>query len=225
MPNDLLEIVNLLSGLGTFIAAVIGVYALIEVRRQRRDSLKPHLLFRRFNSATAHANEDRKFKSVLRPEKETFFSFQIINAGSGVAENIRLEETFDVRKAISLIKSIDRDNVFHFTDDSDGRNIIFNTDLDETWKYLTIEKSKRKLGYMVPSSDNSFVFDEFYMLLVCCYMHLSPGVDFMKYKQFPAMNLKLRYKDILGKSYERKFKAKMFAPLSGSIHLNISPTN
>lgn len=114
--KDLIEII---AGLGTFISALIALFTLIEVKKQRQSTYKPELVIKSFIIAPSKSPLRLNLDELLAYKVSDFndyssnfneVPFQITpiyrvdNFGFGIAKNVKCTWKFDIKKAISLIE-------------------------------------------------------------------------------------------------------------------------
>lgn len=123
------ELINVLSGIGTFISSIIAVYTLKEVIKQRLSTYKPEILIKSFvvyinKSPLELKNEEllqyysTNFNEYNNPENlENKYSvsclYKVDNFGFGPAEKIRCTWKYDTEQALKLIeKELNEDYYF-----------------------------------------------------------------------------------------------------------------
>jgi hypothetical protein len=230
-------LIDLLSGIGTFIASVIAVYTLVEVRRQRKDALKPHLLFGKGTMATCilkNPTTDFKYhwKVVgVKEIEEDFVCFEILNVGNGVAESVILIEDFDAEQAIQLIRKLDKKNEFAFKKGKNGYDFdATSKTADGVFQYFPWQSkiNTRNFNYIVTSQQQpgnyKFAYDDFYLILVSCFLHLSEFPPSNSIEEFPHIKFTLKYKDIHGNKYEKKFQNEFYPIKPDTISISINPS-
>jgi hypothetical protein len=210
--------IEMFAGIGTFIASLIALFTLREVRNQRKDSIRPNLFIKHGGIAYCFPNSENlifrgKWSRTENDKDGKLLTYDIVNAGNGVAEEFNLIEEFDLKKAISYIKKYDRENEIHFIETEYGFDL--RTSFDETFDTNYRQKSRniRELGYVLTQSQDKkgtgYHYDTDYLLFMSCFDYLKNKYDrFLSLDDFPPNYLTLRYKDSAGNKYKREFVSK-----------------
>lgn len=124
------ELINILSGIGTFLSSIIAVYTLREVIKQRLSTYKPEILIKSFivyiNKSplelqpeelllykTDNFNEYKK--NVDDSENKEFgvsCLYKVENLGFGPAKKLKLVWNYDTKKALNIIEKMFPDKYF-----------------------------------------------------------------------------------------------------------------
>ncbi|WP_294967207.1 hypothetical protein, partial [Sulfurimonas sp.] len=115
------ELIIIFSGIGTFISALIAIFTLNEVKKQRLSLYQPDILIKSFvvsiskNPFLLGKDELIEYKvsnwndysnKDCQKEYEVYPRYKVENLGLGIAKNIKCEWQFDTKKAIKLIEEL-----------------------------------------------------------------------------------------------------------------------
>lgn len=118
------ELINILSGIGTFLSSIIALYTLREVVKQRLSTYKPEILIKSFivyiNKSplelksqelllykTNNFNEYKKsLEDNVNREYEVSCLYKVENLGFGPAKKLKLTWNYDTKKALDLIEKM-----------------------------------------------------------------------------------------------------------------------
>lgn len=152
------EIINILSGIGTFISALIAIYTLSEIQKQRLSTYKPELLIKSFivyinKSPLIKQNEElikykvenfneydkKPFKNKDGDEYSVSPLFKIENYGFGPAKKIILTWRYNVEKAVHEINKVLYDE-YYFHEYRDKGKTSFFEESDRMHYYFLKKK-------------------------------------------------------------------------------------
>lgn len=211
----LFKTIEIFAGLGAFLASLVALFTLREIRSQRKDSIRPNLFLKPSSLAYCFPNSDElilrtKWLNNDKIENDEIVYYNIINAGSGVAEDLILTEEFDLKKAFGFIKKYDKDEEIIFTKTEFGFNLTTRFDDTFTTLFRSKPQNKRELGYMLTHSQDKkgagYAYDSDYLLFISCFDYLRNKYDrFLSFTNFPPNYITLRYKDSSGNRYKREF--------------------
>jgi hypothetical protein len=116
------ELINILSGIGTFLSSIVAIYTLKEVIKQRLSTYKPEILIKSFvvyiNKSplelkpeelllfkTTNFNEYKKSANEnINNEFGVSCLYKVENLGFGPAQKIKLTWNYNTQQALNLIK-------------------------------------------------------------------------------------------------------------------------
>ena len=132
---------TILSGLGTFVAAMIALFTLRKMDQQRKDSFKPKLIILPLRKSIHNYNKANEFDgSNITGENYAIIQFEIVNIGKGPAEDINIAYTTPTSRYIDYIKSNDLDNEFEFSTLPKDYQLSHSTTSKKI--YFSIEETK-----------------------------------------------------------------------------------
>jgi len=223
------------AGIGTFISALIAVFTLIEVKRQRLSTYKPDVLIKAFLVSVSKSPFQRENEELLEykvcdyndysvnfneTKFEVFPKYKVENLGFGVAKNVECRWNFDTKKAIKLIQEI-LPNEFSFSYHKSLNLYFLNNLTDENFHYSASANIEcQNIDYIAPfniqkhyqyhSIPQIIVFTH-YLFLIFKNKLLEQNVEnfnvfYFKDFQFPKPTLSIKYKDLNNKTYTKRYK-------------------
>lgn len=205
------------SGVGTFIAAIIGLWTLRIIIRQRRDTFRPRVIFGNGFYAQCKARENNIVKTIWTnhmPDTEfNHVTFDLLNVGYGVAENVILTENWDIDKAIKFIKERDKDNELEITKTDD--QLTIKTTFDSTFTIGHFTDKKTELGSILifdhtDNKPNKYWFSDIYLNLLSCLSYIMDKHDrFLSLDDYPRMRFEIEYLDIEKTKYSSEYELKV----------------
>jgi len=118
------ELINILSGIGTFLSSIIAIYTLKEVIKQRLSTYKPEVLIKSFVVYINKSPLELKTEELLLFKTNNFNEYQkksnknitnefgvsclykVENLGFGPAKKIKLTWTYNTQQALNLIEEM-----------------------------------------------------------------------------------------------------------------------
>ncbi|RYJ38341.1 hypothetical protein NU08_2664 [Flavobacterium anhuiense] len=223
-------IIDIVSGIGTFISSIIALFALKEVIKQRRAMYQPKLYFNEF-SLSVKGNPHSEKKSLyhyylhnlhepVREDSRKGYSvsaqFFFENIGYGVANNIKYEWTFDYIKAARMLCELNPK--FSYDDDKKRKSlmIIFDNKFFNSYDYSDVGKTK-KIDFIKPESlQQNFkptsipmtitdVHMDYVLLKNKMFSEECDRFNHEKFNNFPIPKLNISYHDIAGKKYVEEY--------------------
>ena len=216
------SLIEMLAGLGTFIAAIIALYSIFELRRQRRAMYKPELFldsftFQVINNPFLLKHNLNKFRGKYKHKnKKTlseslFVSYELENLGFGVAKSVECKWEFDYKLAYKAISTVSPSEykwgkLIHYD--------MLSTDFGFQKTFNHEDLKARKINFILPISQGgkkrSLTIPH---IIVDCYLYfLLFKYDLTKeicetfhheeFKEMPKLKLKLRYRDLANKAYK-----------------------
>ncbi|MCC6372302.1 MAG: hypothetical protein IT236_14965 [Bacteroidia bacterium] len=231
------EIINLLAGIGTFISALIALFTLLEVKKQRLSMYKPEILIKSFILSISKSpllkkeelleyrvidfndNSNNYYQTKLEPSP----NYKLDNFGFGIAKNIVCKWEFESDIAIEMIKKIFPNNYtfrtiselnIYFLKKLDNEEFHFsiNSDIDnQTIDFIApINQQKHYHFHAIPS----VIIYTHYLFLIFKKDLLTENCAnfrFFEFENFPRPILKIEYSDINNKKYKKTFKFRITA--------------
>jgi hypothetical protein len=225
------EIILIISGVGTFISALIALFTIREVKKQRLSSYKPELILDSFVSsfyADGFMTDDDNLrykttkylennqKELKESKKGIYMHYLLQNIGFGTSKYIIGKWSFNYKKAgKALSKYLPSDCAIHF--DKDGF-FIKNAVTDNYLFFRRADLYDDTIDYILPESqgDNGkgqaipgIITDVYSYYLVFKYSLKVGYSDEHIYDEFPELpkpELKVSYKDFNNKTYYKKFE-------------------
>jgi hypothetical protein len=229
----------ILAGFGTFISALIAVFTLIEVKKQRLSMYKPDILIKSF-IVTISKNPLQKEEELLEYKvqnyndysinyNETKFEnspkYKVENFGFGVAKNVECQWYFDTKKAIKLIQEI-LPNSFSFSY-HESLNLYFLNNLqnDNFHHSANANIECQNIDYIAPFNVQThyqyhiipqIIVYVHYLFLIFKKKLIEQSVEnFHIFEfddcKFPKPTLSVKYKDLNDKIYQKTYKFKISA--------------
>lgn len=118
------ELINILSGIGTFVSSIIALYTLREVIKQRLSTYKPEILIKSFIVYINKSPLELKSEELLLYKTENFNEYnknsiekintdfgvsclyKVENLGFGPAKKLKLTWSYDTKKALKIIEKL-----------------------------------------------------------------------------------------------------------------------
>ena len=222
------QIILIASSIATWVTAVIILFTLREMARQRRDAIKPEIVPVRqsvFAQKDPHAtfNAPIFWLTGMREEDEKTenygrYSVKLFNLGNGAAKNIKASWSFPLEEFVEHINSISSEEKYRVaigTKELLGMTVFQN---DSAVQSINLElEQKRDYDYLLPAPIEStgllVQFPFSYKTLFSLYSELiydePRGTGAEKTKEdysIPPLQLKISYEDINGKKYHAVFK-------------------
>lgn len=222
------------SGIGTFVSALIAVFTLVEVKKQRLSLYKPEVLIKSFlidvskNPLFLKKSELLKYRTTVFNDHsinyndvkyEVFPKYKVDNFGFGIAKNVICTWEFDTKKAIKAIKNIlpPRYSIEHhesldiyFFNDAKNSDLHYSGNAgiskNQTDHISPINVQANYHYFSVPEiiTFTHYLFLIFENNLTEMYADNFNLYEF-KEKSFPKPTLKIEYKDLNNKKYRTKF--------------------
>ena len=223
-----------LAGIGTFIASLIAIFTLREVKKQRLSLYQPDLRIKSFNISTNKSpllikeNELLCYKVTDFNDYEINFNevkfeinpnYKLENLGFGVAKNVRCIWKFNHKKAMKMIEEIKTQD-FIISGHKNLNYYFLNRNIDDGFQYSSISDIYNQLiDYVAPISirKNTHYHAIPEIILFCHLLYVifkleltgSKGENFnffeLKDVDFPKPSLIIEYFDLNRKKYTEKF--------------------
>lgn len=229
------EIINLLASIGTFISAIIAVYTLLEVKRQRLSTYKPELLLKSFlvyinKSPLCLTQEElllfktenfNEYKDEKTQKKDFDVSslYKIENLGFGLAKNIKVTWTFEIEKALRILEREFNED-FYFSQYKPLKYYFLHKKSDENFQITFLNESKiiQTTDYITPINIKEHThyhsipknITVIHFLYFIFRNKLTNKINDNKYNfdfnNFPKVKLKVEYYDLNNKKYINNYK-------------------
>ena len=238
---------NTLFGLGTLASVIVAIITLKEVIKQRQSMYKPEVLIKSFYLSISKNPLFKKSEELLLYKTAPFndysikynqlvFSinknYKIENVGFGPAKNIICEWNFDTNTAIKKIKEILPEKMhFNFLDRLDLYSLVIEN--NENFYYSASSKmQQQEISYISPInvSDHYHLHSIPEIIIFSHYLFLifkkelvqksCPNFGVFKFEDFPQPELCIKYYDLNGKKYTKKFQFEIIA-VSTQVQENI----
>ena len=228
------------TGIGTFISALIAVFTLMEVKKQRLSTYKPDVLIKAFTVSVSKSPLQKENDELLQYkvsdyndysvnfnelEFEISPKYKVENFGFGVAKNVECQWQFDTKKAIKLIQEI-LPNTYSFSFYEEINSYFLNNLLDSDFHYAENANIKcQNIDYIAPFNVQKhyqyhtippIIIFSHYLFLIFRNKLFEQNAnnfhifDFYDYK-FPKPILSIKYNDLNNKTYQKKYKFKLNA--------------
>jgi hypothetical protein len=227
------EFIAILSGIGTFLSALIAIFTLNEVKKQRLTLYKPEILIKSFAVSISknplHKEIDElilykvadfndysiNFNSI---DFEVSPKYKVENLGFGIAKNVKCEWKFKTEKAISLIEKIMPDS--YELKRHNNLNTFYLSNLnDEEFYYSTNANiSRDNIDYISPINVQKhfhyhvipeiIIFTHYLYFIFKSNLIEKTAENFNIFEfnnQLPKPTLVIEYKDLNGKKYKNEF--------------------
>jgi len=237
---EYLDIFNAIVGLGSLVSAIIAVFTLKEVIKQRLSTYKPEVLIKSFNLSISK-NPLFKDKEELLLYKTSPFNdssvnwndlkfsvsknYKIDNIGFGPAKNIICKWQFDIKKAIRMIQDILPSNYGMEHHKFTSYELYSLKDLrnDDFYYSAGTEIYDHRIDYISPINvmDNFQLHSLPEIIIFSHYLYLIfkmeltqvevPSFYVFDFEYFPRPTLVIDYRDMNGKAYRQKSTFKVSA--------------
>ena len=234
------DAISILAGIGTFIASIVAVFTLVEVKKQRLAIYQPEVLIKSFLIAISkspllkESNELLEYKTLDFNDHSKNFdgtkfsvstNYIVNNLGFGVASNVKCKWNFDYAKSIKLIEKVMPQRYSFSYYESLKTYFLNNMHNEEFQLSFNVNMEAVYIDYIAPISVEKHYHEHSIprAITLCHYLYLLfvlglngragenfNHLDFSEYK-FPTPKLEIEYFDINGKKYRRTFTFKVFA--------------
>lgn len=230
------EIINLLASVGTFISAIVALYTLGEVKKQRLSTYKPELVLKSFivyinkSPLLLEPSELLKFKTGIfneykdsKTEKDFDVSslYKVENLGFGLAKNIKLTWTYNMHEALRLLEG-EFYNDLYFSQFKPLKSYFLQKRSDENFQISFKNENKliQTIDYIAPINvkehthyhaiPRDIIVSQFlyFILKKKLINKISKNTYVFDFEEFPKAELKVEYNDLNGKKYRNNYKFK-----------------
>jgi len=225
-----INLLDIISSYSTLIVALIAIFTLIEIYRQRKYSFKPELIissqpfyiikYTKSKIPLIWKNNIKRTEGGHLPEsdsarKNELYELLFYNIGLGTAKNIKVTFSTNLKETIDHIKKLDKDNILNIESEDLSKVTLKHTKSEyfghEGKSIFFIENAnKREIDYILPSqiekkSTNIIIpayYTYFYSIMI--YLWNKHGFDIDETLILPTLDVTMEYKDIGNKKYKRK---------------------
>ncbi|WP_163401514.1 hypothetical protein [Flavobacterium fluviatile] len=230
------DLIEIFAGIGTFLSALVALYTLFEVKKQRKSTYKPELFLDSFyfdlvtnpffvkKEKMMHFKNRDKGEKANKKKKENkshiYVKYKLENLGFGFGKLIECKWEFDYNKAIKELKKIAPeeiiwDKILEYTSiqRNDGFYDSFN------YKDLEVQKIDFIAPHNINNEEKKETFPHSIIKIYVYYLIFKYELDVIEAKNFhheefkslPQIKLKLSYKDLNGGIYRKTLKIKLNA--------------
>ena len=235
-----IDVINIISGVGTFLSALIALFTLREVKKQRLSLYKPEILIKSFlisiskNPLFLDNNELLKYKTSIFNDHsinyddidfEVYPKYKVDNFGFGIAKSVNCTWEFDTKTAINQINKIihpryslnlhDSIDVYFLRDSKNedfhySSNAMINKNQTDHISPINIQEN-----YHYFSIPNIIIFTHYLFLIFDQNLTTKSVKNFNHYEfeeiSFPKPTLNIEYADLNNKKYRTKINFKVTA--------------
>lgn len=231
------EIVNIIASIGTFISAIIAVKTLLEVKKQRLSTYKPELFLKSFvvyiqkSPLFLNPNELILFKienfneynndEALKKEFNISPLYKIENLGFGIAKNVKVTWTFDIAKALRILKKeFNQDFYLYeykpleytFLKKKNNENFqiafINKNNIIQTTDYIPPINVKEHTHYHSIPKDITVLHFLYFIFKNKLTERINENYCNSDFTSFPKIKMTVEYYDINNRKYTKKYKFK-----------------
>jgi hypothetical protein len=229
--NEMKDIILIISGIGTFVSALVAMITVLEIKKQRLSSYKPELILDSFVSfffADNYLTENDNFKykttkyleNDQRPLKEVdrtaSMNYLIQNIGFGTAKYIEGFWSFDYKEASKILQKYANED-YLIENNSSG----FSIRNEKTDFWLFFHKSnleKDTIDFILPESQGengkgqivpNIITKVYAYYMVFKYdinVGINEGNHFEDFEELPRPKFKVTYKDFNNKRHIKVFE-------------------
>lgn len=208
------DLISLSTSVAAFITSGIALFNVIELNKQRKQSLIPEIIFNdsSFNIYYGQSSTiPLRWLSVNKSNNETGeFTFECFNIGLGSAKNIKLSWSYDINSVIEIIHKNNNENVYRI--DYNGDDQLIKITMKNGAMSATKFDLQSKKEYILPASidkeSTKFKLPMSYHYLCSILLDLVfDQTDTDKISLFckwPTLGLDIQYEDVAGNKYSRK---------------------
>ncbi|MDR6554663.1 hypothetical protein [Paenibacillus qinlingensis] len=136
-----------------------------------------------------------------RSDESADFKLEFFNIGLGAAKNIQLSWSYDVQSLIDRIHKNNNANVYRLTYDSKTQRIEINS---TNHSYYFLRDLEYKTDYILPvnviNESTKIELPSSYLLFCSVLLDVFDNEEAMNW---PLLNLKINYRDVVGNQYTR----------------------
>lgn len=215
--------IEFLTSIANIVTTIVAIVTITEMWKDRKAARQPELIIRNNEMfAIRNAREfgytwDRKpFDNLDRLHRRCDSSLTLENIGMGVAKNIQIEWIYDIQKFKRIV--LDFDDRFKNGSFTPYETIEWLDESSNIPEIIVIiynsQHKANKIEYLSPNHDseyrNYFELPEDYCTLYAWLLHLkAKDEDYHNIiLDVPKLILKLRYEDIGGVKYKKKYEVK-----------------
>jgi hypothetical protein len=228
--TEIKDYILIISGLGTFITAVIAAYTVVEIKRQRRSSYMPDIILdtytafwfwnKKFDDDSFFEFKRSKYNvwsgETKTENRQIVLLYKLQNIGLGVAKYLKCEWHFDYKRAIKEVQKVLPPD---YSIEIDKRYIVIKKEKDEFIDFIYFsDLNIDQVGFILPESQYENPKDSTIpKIAVSLYLYYlifkydiinekSETFSFEQFENFPKLTMSMKYKDIRNKYYSKKFE-------------------
>ncbi len=228
--NEIKDIVLIVSGIGTFVSALVAMFTVLEIKKQRTSSYKPELILDSFVSfffADNFLSEDDNLryqttkyleinqKPLKEADKHISMHYLLQNIGFGTAKYIKGYWSFDYIKASKVLRKYVGED---FVVENDQSGFSIRNEKTDFWLFFSKSNlEKDTIDFILPESQGengkgqnipSIITQVFTYYIVFKYK-IKVGVNeehcYEEFEELPKPNFKVTYKDFNNKKHTKIF--------------------
>lgn len=226
---DTSEIISLSSSIAAFITSGISLFTLLEMKRQRRQSLKPDIVLLKTKWYTFYDNiklpsiwsnqeiDTKEYNRIVNNEnhisEKNNFKFTLSNIGLQAAKNILIEWNCEIEDYIKFINKYNNKREYNIEFNKTAKNIVIESkNLNE----IISKNNITNLEYIMPfKNDYDSVNINLPIIikeLITCFIDIQNSIIYNKQLseilEIPELQLNISYFDIMNNKYIKKYKIK-----------------
>lgn len=217
--------------IGTFLAAVVSLLTLCEMRKQRLTTIQPDIVLQNIGHLHLYYKPNLdlfaswpylwSLKPVdpenvqLEPNMLSAFNIDLINVGVNTAKNVTYRWEYDIEHYVSAVTRLNVVSEITFSNDFRSDIIITRS---KTLSILPgIDKCRPELFFLAVGNSFTIPFCESYTYLLSLWVHgkfqasgsssdtklFNSMID--EFNQFPPLSLFITFFDLSGKKYTRQY--------------------
>lgn len=229
--DEMKDIILIISGIGTFVSALVAMFTVLEIKKQRLSSYKPEIILDSFVSFLFADNflssdDNLRYKTTKytennqRPlkivDKYIYIQYLLQNVGFGTAKYIKGYWDFDYMKASKVLNKYIGENL---TIENDSEGFYIKDEMTDFWLFFRKSGlSKDTIDFILPESQGengkgqvipSIITQVFTYYIVFKYK-IKVGVNedhcYEEFEELPKPTFKISYKDFNNKKHTKKFE-------------------
>jgi len=212
------EVITVFASLATCVTAIVILFTLFEMKKQRNLSYKPAIvpITQRIISKKYGNDCFWSEKPIEDNESVQYRSYplHLYNLGNGAAKDIHIKWQFDIQSVISTVNSLFQKNLSQISTEIDDNNWLSIKRSGEEYQLININLDmERSYGHLLPvSTDKSGILvgvPNTFITLVSHYFH--EGIkrfdedDESYMSNVPSIDITITFKDISGTKYTTKY--------------------
>ncbi|GIP40594.1 hypothetical protein J31TS4_38740 [Paenibacillus sp. J31TS4] len=216
------ELISLSSSVAAFITSGIALFNVIELNKQRKQSLIPEIIFKEASFSIFNGKNSPipiKWLAINKDIDITGdFALECFNIGLGSAKNLNLSWSYDIKAIIEIIHKNNNEKVYQI--DYDEKSQFVNIKMKNGGLSATKLDLQSKSEYILPASAHKeptkFRLPTSYhylcSILLDLFFDYTADEEIAQLLNWPPLRLELVYEDVAGKKYKRKivFNPKVF---------------
>jgi len=229
--EEIKEVILIVSGIGTFVSALVAMFTVLEIKKQRLSSYKPELILDSFVSffyadKFLTENDNIRYrttkylennqKPLKKTDKTISMHYLLQNIGFGTAKYIEGYWSFDYKKASKILNKYVNDD-YIIENDNDGF-LIRNKTTDPLLFFRKSSLNKDTIDFILPESQGEngkgqtvpSIITEIYAYYIIFKYNINVGVNeehcYEEFEELPKPKFKVTYKDFNNKKHTKTFE-------------------